>query len=227
MTVLEFLNRFRGSSDFSRRSLILLFAYFLRRHQGSPEFSQQQIADCFRDALLRVPTDLATLLRTLSSGRNSQLIRVKKVYALSLTGFREVENILPTDPTPAPEPSAFLVTALPYLKKTIARVKDDQRRDFLAEAVACLGVEARRATIIITWLIAIDHMYEYVLTYKLAEFNATLKRRTDKAAKVTIAVRDDFGDIRESVFIEVCRSANIISNDVRKVLEEKLFSTSK
>jgi hypothetical protein len=30
------------------------------------------------------------------------------------------------------------------------------------------------------------------------------------------------GDIPEFVFIEVCRSAKLISNDVRKILDEKL-----
>ena len=34
--------------------------------------------------------------------------------------------------------------------------------------------------------------------------------------------KDDFTDIREKAFIEVCRSANVISNDVRKILDEKL-----
>ena len=31
-----------------------------------------------------------------------------------------------------------------------------------------------------------------------------------------------FSDIKESVFIEVCRSSNVITNDVRKILDEKL-----
>ena len=34
--------------------------------------------------------------------------------------------------------------------------------------------------------------------------------------------RDDFGEIPEGKFIELLRAGNIISNDVRKILEEKL-----
>jgi hypothetical protein len=33
---------------------------------------------------------------------------------------------------------------------------------------------------------------------------------------------DDFSELPESKFIELMRSANIISNDVRKILDEKL-----
>lgn len=226
MNVLEYLAQFPGHGEFSRRSLILLFAYYLRKYEGSPEFAPKDVARCFHDAMLRVPTDLAVLLKPLATGRNSSLIRGSggSSYALSLAGLHEVEAILPTAPAvPAvTHTPAFLDTALPYLKKTIARVKDDLRREFLAEAVSCLGVEARRATIVMTWLAAIDHMYEYVATHKLADFNGALHKRSGRESKLTMSSRDDFGDLKESIFIEVCRSANIITNDVRKILDEKL-----
>ena len=34
--------------------------------------------------------------------------------------------------------------------------------------------------------------------------------------------RDDFNDIPEGKFIEFCRSGKIISNDVRRILDQKL-----
>ena len=37
-----------------------------------------------------------------------------------------------------------------------------------------------------------------------------------------ITQRDDFTEMKESKFIEFCRSAHIISNDVRKILDQKL-----
>lgn len=97
-----------------------------------------------------------------------------------------------------------------------------QRREFLAEAISCLGVEARRATIVMTWIATMDHLQEYVLAKKASEFNTALSKRSDKLSKVVVASRDDFGDIKEVVFIEVCRSAKIITNDVRKILDERL-----
>ena len=73
-----------------------------------------------------------------------------------------------------------------------------------------------------TWIATMDHLHEYVFTHKVAEFNAALAKRSDKISKLTIQSRDDFGDIKESAFIEVCRSAKIITNDVRKILDENL-----
>ena len=37
-----------------------------------------------------------------------------------------------------------------------------------------------------------------------------------------VSTRDHFGEMKESDFITVCRSAGLVTNDVRKILEEKL-----
>jgi hypothetical protein len=50
-----------------------------------------------------------------------------------------------------------------------------------------------------------------------------LAASTDKRVKISAVVnKDDFGDIPEGKLIEFCRSAKIISNDVRKILDTKL-----
>ena len=72
------------------------------------------------------------------------------------------------------------------------------------------------------WIGALDHMYDYILKNKLLEFNSSIKKRTDKYGSIVIKDKDDFCDIKEKVFIEVCRSAKIITPDVRKILDEKL-----
>jgi hypothetical protein len=56
-----------------------------------------------------------------------------------------------------------------------------------------------------------------------AAFDRVLAANTDKRVKVTsIKTRDDFGDIPEGKLIEFLRSSGAISNDVRKILDEKL-----
>ena len=72
---------------------------------------------------------------------------------------------------------------------------------------------------VLTWVAALDHLHEYVLIHQLASFNAALGRRSDHLSKFVVAARDDFGEMTESVFIEVCRSANVITADVRKILD--------
>jgi hypothetical protein len=164
------------------------------------------------------------LLRSLAKGKTAPLLPSGKKgrFSLSIYGLREAEDALANETTSPQTLSAFLETALPYLQRLVAKVTDENRKKFLAEAIACLGVQAKRATIIMTWLIALDHLYDYIIKHKLSDFNAALKKRRDKLSTLTIVSKDDFAEMKEAVFIEVARSAGIISNDVRKILDEKL-----
>jgi hypothetical protein len=73
------------------------------------------------------------------------------------------------------------------------------------------------------WILALDHLIDYVMNKHAAAFDKVLAVNTGKRVKVTsIKSRDDYGDIPEGKLIEFMRSAGAISNDVRKILEEKL-----
>ena len=224
MTVREFLNGVGNIQEYSRKSKVLLFTYYLRQHHGLLQFSATDIRRCFNEALLKNPSALYDLLKSLSRGRNSPLMKGTRPgsYALAMPGLNEVETYLGVKAKPETEVDTLLKSAIPYLEKVIAKLSDANQRKFLAESIACLGVDAKRATVIMTWACIISHLYEYILGAHLAGFNAALQRRTDRFSRIAVVVYDDFSDIPESVFIEVCRSAKIISNDVRKILEEKL-----
>ena len=99
----------------------------------------------------------------------------------------------------------------------------ENERDFLKETIDCYEVGAFRAAIVMGWLLAIGHLYEYILAKRLPDFNAQLAKVKDKSVKVhSVSSNDDFSEIPESKFIEICRSAKIISVDVKKILDEKL-----
>jgi hypothetical protein len=223
MTLLEFLRGIPNFQEFSRKSKILLLAYFLRQYRGMVEFTAADMeAEC--RGLLKPPSDLRTQLRLLAKGKNSLLAKgsARDAFSLNMPGLDEVESYLAgAGPAPAVV-DTMIAAALTYLKKTVAKLGDDNQRKFMAEAISCLAVDAPRATIVMAWAGACDHLYDYILRHKLIDFNTALARRTDRYARITISTKDDFADLKESVFIEVARSAGVITNDVRKVLDEKL-----
>ena len=102
-----------------------------------------------------------------------------------------------------------------------AKIKNPSENDFFNEAIKCFKVGAFRASIIMMWNLTMDHLFEYVISNKLVEFNAALRRNT-AIRPSTRSNKDDFTELKESKFIEICRSANIITNDIRKILDEKL-----
>jgi hypothetical protein len=113
------------------------------------------------------------------------------------------------------------------VKELPDRVPDVAEQGFMKEALICLRHNAPRAAIIMVWNVAFFHLCQYVLRFRLAEFNNAYKGRYPKKwqdAKVQrIANYDDFSiDLKESEVIEVCKSANIVNPNLYKILTEKL-----
>jgi len=137
-------------------------------------------------------------------------------HGLSVFGQKEVQDYLGTAPGTAP------AAGLPALTALVGKISGDAEQRFLAEAIACLEVKARRAAVVMVWLMTVDHLQRYVLAHKLGEFNGAWANRGDNRGR-TIQVQDDFLEIRdEAAFIEILRSASVVTKDVRKILDEKL-----
>jgi len=230
MDINKFLNDVRNFQEYSRKSKILLFAYYLRQYEGIIEFRSRDMQRCFKESLSKVPSDLGLLLKDMAKGKNSRLMRGsnKLSFSLSHHGLNEVEKYLTSkvqttkDVNTEAEVDSFLDIGRPYLEKILQRIGDDTQKKFMAEAIACLGVDAKRSTIIMVWAGTIAHLYNYILLKKVKDFNSALKKRSDKFKKLEIKVYDDFSDIPDSIFLEVAKSGKVITNDVRKILEEKL-----
>jgi hypothetical protein len=95
---------------------------------------------------------------------------------------------------------------------------------FLAEALNCYRVQAFRATIVMAWNLAFDHLLNWILAdaQRILLFNQTAKVRYPKKDLSLISDFDGFSELKEAEIIEVCRSANILSKNVVEVLREKL-----
>ena len=77
-----------------------------------------------------------------------------------------------------------------------------------------------------TWNLSYHHLCNYVLNNHLGEFNTywpTQFQKNHAKAKIQmIGKYDDFSELKESEVIQICRAANIITQDVNKILKEKL-----
>jgi hypothetical protein len=212
-TFAEFLAPLPGVHGLGPSNQILLVAYFLRA-TGRTDFTTGELRSVFHSGRLPPPDALDIRVQQLTGGLKPRLMRVRRGrYSLSIYGVREVEEYLTG--------KQGTKNAARILEDLIGRVSEDAQRRFIAESVACLKVGAKRAGVVMTWLLTIDHLYEFILRHKLAEFNAALAAMLGANA-LQIATKDDFGDLREVQFIQAARTAKLISNDQRKILEEKL-----
>jgi hypothetical protein len=106
-------------------------------------------------------------------------------------------------------------------------IPDIGEKDIFQEAMICLRHNAGRAAEIMVWNIAMYHLYQFILTHRLKDFNDRIPIRYPKKWKVTdmplISKYDDFGDeMSEREIVEVASSAGIISGDVFKVYKNRL-----
>jgi hypothetical protein len=106
------------------------------------------------------------------------------------------------------------------------KVPDVAEREFLREALICYRHEAFRAAIVMSWILAFDHLLTFVLKHHLVAFNnqwpKSFLKQNQKARVQEIRTRDDFSELKESEVLTVCKSAAIITPDLYKILDEKL-----
>jgi hypothetical protein len=215
MDLAAFIQSLPGISSKSARSRILLVTYGLQQ-EGTIEFNADELRSAFQRARIPSSAALIGLLPELCVGNNAPLLTTPDGrYVLSVDGRSEVEIYLDTVAGIRPAKEALLAVA--------ARLTDPAERRFLNEALRCLQAAAPRGAAVMAWALTIDHLQNHVLIHHMTAFNNALKTRSDSNRNVVIAIKDDFEKItKEVVFIEVLRSATIITNDVRKVLDTQL-----
>jgi hypothetical protein len=115
------------------------------------------------------------------------------------------------------------VAADALLQGLPGKISDEAERLFLSEAIICFRNKAFRATIVMTWNLAYDHLLNWIVANHLAAFNAAIPRRFPKRSTVTIGKKDDFGDeFKDFEVIELCGTAGIVTGNMKKILNEKL-----
>ena len=211
----EFMRRVPDVGERSAAEFIELFVYFLTVEQGKPIASVSQVKASFEATGIPAYSNISQYFLRHSSGKSARFVKRSKGYCLARSRRIELDGILGTD-------KAFQETAT-SLRGLLELLPTENERDFLKETIDCYEVGAFRAAIVMGWLLAISHLFEYILAKRLPDFNAQLAKVKDKSVKVySVSKKDDFSEIPESKFIEICRSAKIISVDVRKILDEKL-----
>lgn len=209
----RFYNSIDNAKDQSQVALIELFVYFLTVEAGQDVATPKQVSDCFVACDFGAPKGLAARLSEGLKTKPPKFIKVNGGYRLQ----RHMREAL-SKKLGAEQITAQTSATLRGLEH---KMPEGGAKEFLKETIDCYEVGANRATITMAWILAMDHLFAHILKHKLVEFNQALA--ADKGVKLnTITQRDDFTEMKEIKFIEICRAAKIISNDIRKILDISL-----
>jgi hypothetical protein len=209
----RFYNSIERPTSLTQAALAELFVYFLTVESGLDYVTPKQVADCFTACDLGRPANIGVALSAGVKAKPAKFIKVDGGFKLQ----RHMREAL-SKKLGAETVVAQTSTTLRSLEHKLPAGSD---KDFLKEAIDCFEAGANRAAIMMVWILTIDHLFSYIWAHKRAEFNVALSNNSGVKIK-QVKSRDDFTDMKESKFIEICRAAGIITNDVRKVLDDKL-----
>lgn len=208
-----YASRLEGFAEWNQLKQVDYLAYFLSLRPETASFASKDIQKCFDVLALRPYQRLAVYLSENAGKKDGKYVKTAKGYRLERAAFDAIRKVVDSEPKRA--------HVSQQLADLIPKLKDSQERGFLEEAIRCYRVEAFRAAIVMSWTLTIDHLQKHVFGQRLGDFNAAVAAYPDKKMKQVVHY-DDFSEIKESRLIELMRNAGVISNDVRKILDEKL-----
>ncbi len=214
MTIHNLIDRTENFDRLSQKEQIKRIAYFYCIVQNTLDFNTKNIKDVFIEQKLSVPTGITSLVPKLAYDKPISFLKTKNGYTLHRNLKKEFDLVYNTN--------EHAVVTSQKLRDLLSKVKSTEQIEFLEEAIKCFELKAYRASIIMSWLLAMDVLYEYVLLPpNLTAFNSAIQLH-GKYKKIAIKKKDDFSDLKETDFIELLRASKLVSNDIRKILDEKL-----
>lgn len=209
----KFMEKFDNFSTWEKTDQVDFIAFFLTKHNGKKSIVVKDIRACFDELNIKQYARLPAYLSDNSSSLKGKYVKKNKGYSLEMNRFNEIKKTVENEPEK--------VEVSKQLSNLLSQIKDSSEKEFLLETMNCYRVQSFRAFIVMTWILTIYHLQKYILGKKLSEFNTALAKNPDRKISKIINY-EEFSDLKESKFIEITRSAGIISNDVRKILDEKL-----
>lgn len=212
------IHDFAGSiPGFYRKSAVeqlLVLAWFAEARQQRVGFDGASMRQCFRDAGLDAP-DMSIYLPRLAAKKPPQIIKERSGYRLAASVRRELDKRLGGDPT--------VVAVAKTLSDLPAKLPDLAERAFLTEALSCYKAKAFRASIVMTWNLAYDHLVRWLFadTTRLQSFNDGIKTKYPKK-NLVLARIEDLDEMKESEVIEVFRVARLLDKNTAQILKDKL-----
>jgi hypothetical protein len=135
-------------------------------------------------------------------------------WEITETGEADVAVLAGQAQVNAPPPASDLRTET-------ANIKDVTTRAFAEEAVAAYEAKLYRSAIVMSWLTALDVLYQAVLDTKLGEFNAEATRVTQGKWRPATG-RDGLSLMKEVDFLDRIHAIGLIGKNVKATLNECL-----
>lgn len=214
MNIDQFIDSVENFGALTPTQRILAIAWFLTRHKSQESFTTQDIVKLFDAAGFERPSSTSAFLSNLTKKKPPKVLKKGGKFSL----HRDIVRAL--DAEYGRRESTIHLDAM--LSELSAKIGVTVERVYLEETLTCFRHGAFRATVVMAWNLAFDHLCEFILKNELGRFNVQLAKSFPKSKPAQIASRDDLTSLKESEVLQVAKSASIVTSSVHKVLKEKL-----
>jgi hypothetical protein len=216
MTLSELISQIPDFSEKNHPEKIKTFGWFLHVQRRIERFRMPDIRQCYNDSNLDLPANLGRFLDALAEKKPPELLKDSSGYRLAARVREQFDKRFGQSET--------VIVVEKLLSDLPGKIADEAERLFLAEALVCYRNGAFRAAIVMTWNLAYDHLLRWIMVdpVRLAQFNAGIGKRNPTKARIVVAGRDDFEELKEIEVIDIVANVPGVSGGMKKILKEKL-----
>ena len=102
------------------------------------------------------------------------------------------------------------------LRALLPKLKNDDARAFLLEAIVCAEQSLFRAAVVLSWVGAMALLHDHVVNHYLTAFNAEATARDPKWKPAKNA--DDLSPMKERTFLDIVDKISVIGKNVKQEL---------
>jgi len=213
VTLDELVGQVTAFDNWGSTDQIRFIAWFFHSHDDRADFEVGDFRRAYQDLSMTVPPGLSQLVKQLVAKGDFD----KKAARMFLV--RRLRSDF--DNKYGLRQTAISVAKL--LRELPAKVPGVAERAFLDAVIKCFEVGAYRAAIVMSWMLAYDHLLNWVFRNRIDDFNKQWPLTFTQGKQLVVKKREDFADAKsEFLVLQNCRMAGIITEDVRKMLEETL-----
>ncbi len=215
MELTDFVNSVPGFAGISHVEKVKHLGWYLLAHRGMERFTSTDIKQCYEALHLDKP-NITDVLNSLTEKKPKEALKDSKGFRLELRVRQEFD--VKYGNRPASIPIEKMLAELP------GKIPDEAQCKYLSEALDCYRAKAYRGAILMVWNLAYDHLVNWVLADagRITAFNTRLPNKEPFKNGFVITKREDFEELKESETVGICAKLNLITDNQKKVLEEKL-----
>jgi hypothetical protein len=209
----DFVRRVPKFSGLSPADKICHTAWYLHS-QGQQYVNASSINSLFNE-IHAVAPHTSVYLSRLADRKPPIFLRSKSGYRLESAPRRNLDEKL--------RPASEIAVISALLSGLLAKLGEGEEAKFLDEALRCYSVRAFRASIVMAWNLAFDHLLRWVMAEpeRITSLNDSLKKKYEKK-NIVIGELDDFAELKEFEVIETLQHAKLVTKNLADLLKEKL-----